>query len=130
MNKIQHSFKNDLYGIGMAILCALHCTVLPVILSISSFASLQIFMNAWVEYGIISISIVLAILSFYPAYRYHHRRLFPSVVASVGFIFLMLKFQFHLYETIWTIAGSVSIVAAHFFNWWWVRHSNTCGKVV
>lgn len=122
MNKLKlDSYKIPLDAIGMmaSILCAIHCAALPLLLSLSTLASLHFLANPWIEYSVIILSLFLALVSFVPAFKRHHGKFLPLVLLGLGFILIgMGQFGFYeLNEIAFTISGASVIAMAHAVNW-------------
>jgi len=105
-------------GILTSSLCAIHCTVLPVLLSISAFSGLVFLDEAVLENIILSGSIALGVSSMLPAYFRNHRKLTAVGILLLGFLFIVLAKIMHnvIYETIFISIGAMMIALAHFLN--------------
>lgn len=108
----------DFLGITASLLCAIHCALLPFLLSAASLAGLHFLANPWIEYSVIALSLGLVLLSLLPAYKNHHHRLTPILVGVTGFALIATgQFSPEEYEIIFTCSGAVLVAIAHAFNW-------------
>jgi len=108
----------DRIAIISALCCALHCTVLPVLIGISAWAGLAIFVeNPWIEYGFILLGILLAYFSLGKSLK-EHKNHSPSRMAVIGVLILLAsRFHvFHDFELFLTISGALFLIVAHAKN--------------
>jgi len=109
----------DLMGISASLACAVHCSVLPILLAYSAFGGLAWMGSHSVEIAFISIACLVAVPAFVKGYR-KHGNLYPSAAALLGFtlIFASLMNHNHAENTpllLPTIAG-LTIAFAHLYN--------------
>ena len=107
----------DAMGIGTSILCAIHCTLLPVLMSTLPVFGINIIHNLVFEWGMIVLAFVVGSYSLFHGYIKHHRSLQPVLIFSFGFIFLVLKQFFVQYEIPFLIIAVLLIISAHFYNY-------------
>jgi hypothetical protein len=107
----------DAMGIATSVACAIHCAVLPILLTSLPILGVNIIHNDLFEWSMIGIAFVVGITALLHGYKKHHRSLVPMVIFSVGFSFLVLK-QFVPALEYWFLAAAVIlIVTAHFSNY-------------
>ena len=107
----------DAMGIATSVACAIHCAILPVIISTLPVFGINIIHNSVFEWGMISLAFCIGSFSLFHGYLKHHRSFFPMTIFSTGFIFLVLK-QFFPSLEYWFLALAVTlIVTAHFYNY-------------
>jgi hypothetical protein len=122
MNKSNHNILRiplDAIGMMASILCAIHCAALPLLLSLSTLASLHFLAIPWIEYSVIIFSLFLALVSFLPAFKRHHAKYSPLVLLGLGFILIgigQLGF-YEIHEIAFTVGGASVIAIAHALNW-------------
>ena len=107
----------DALGIGTSILCAIHCALLPVLLSTLPVFGIDIIHNLFFEWGMIALAFVVGSYSLFHGYIKHHHSLKPFLIFSLGFIFLVLKQGFNQYEIPFLVIAVVLIISAHFYNY-------------
>jgi hypothetical protein len=101
----------DALGIGTSILCAIHCALLPVLMSTLPIFGVNIIHNLFFEWGMIALAFIVGSYSLFHGYLKHHRSLMPVLIFSFGFIFLAQ------YEILFLIIAVVLIIIAHFYNY-------------
>jgi hypothetical protein len=106
----------DALGIATSVACAIHCALLPVLISTLPFFGINLLHNAFFEWGMIGLACLIGSFALRHGYTKHHRSLFPLCIFYTGFIFLVLK-QFFASLEYWFLAIAVtSIVSAHYYN--------------
>lgn len=107
----------DALGIGTSVLCAIHCALLPILMSTLSVFGVNIIHNVFFEWSMIAVAFAIGSYSLFHGYKKHHRSLVPVIIFSVGFIFLVLKQFFGQYEILFLIIAVALIISAHFYNY-------------
>jgi len=108
----------DKIAIISALCCALHCTVLPVVVGLSTWAGMAIFVeNPWVEYAFIVSGILLAYFSLGKSLK-EHKNHSPARMAIIGVIILLVSRMhiFHDFELFLTVSGALFLIVAHAKN--------------
>jgi hypothetical protein len=121
--------KLDQIGFTASTLCAIHCALMPFIITILPLIGLEFLSSPWVELAIISLSVVVGISSLVPSYFRFHRNCSPILLLLLGFglIFGTHLLAFHNLEPILVPFGGIAIAAAHFINWKLTKsHCHTC----
>lgn len=112
------SWHLDFIGFGASLLCALHCTLMPLVLTLGAFAGAHWLMDPLVEWIFIGASMTVAGWSLFRAYFKEHRNGFPLLMAAMGFLGLILAQKVFVSYAHWLMAtGGVLIAYAHFYNW-------------
>ena len=107
----------DALGIATSIACAIHCALLPVLLTALPVFGIDIIHNLFFEWGMIALAFVVGSYSLFHGYIKHHRSLTPVIIFSIGFVFLILKQVFHEREIPLLIVAVVLIISAHYYNY-------------
>ncbi|QEC43088.1 MerC domain-containing protein [Pseudobacter ginsenosidimutans] len=81
----------DHLGIFTSIVCAIHCTVLPLIISSLPFLGIDILESAAIEWGLIAMAFLFGFLSLNHGYRRHHQKKLPALLFCAGFAFLIIN---------------------------------------
>ncbi len=113
----------DFFGITTSIACAVHCTVLPLIISSLPVFGINIINNSPFEWLMIGIAFIIGSVAILHGYRSHHKSLAPFYLLSAGFIFLVIKQFFHDKEFIFLAPAVCFILYAHFLNYQYTRQS-------
>ena len=88
----------DLMGTITSVVCAIHCAILPLILTSLPVLGINIINNSPFEWMMIVIAFIVGCYALTHGYRHHHKNWKPLLVFTAGFIFLILKQV--LYETL------------------------------
>lgn len=108
----------DLLGISASFLCAVHCLVMPLILSMGLIGSMSWLESPWVEWSFIFSTLALASWSLLASLP-KHRNYTPLLVAGVGFVLIVVLH--HLFEHsighYFSAVGGVLVAYAHYLNW-------------
>ncbi|MEP6616927.1 MAG: MerC domain-containing protein [Ginsengibacter sp.] len=118
----------DFMGVATSVACAIHCAVLPVVLSTLPIFGINIIHNLFFEWAMIGIAFFVGIYSLMHGYVRHHRNLFPLSVFLTGFIFLLLKQVFTEREYLFLGIAVLLIITAHLFNYRYCRYSKVCNS--
>ena len=117
----------DAMGIATSVACAIHCALLPVLMSTLPVFGINIIHNAFFEWGMIVLAFVVGSYSLFHGYVKHHRSLLPVLIFTTGFIFLVLK-QFSTFYEYWFLAIAVLlIISAHYYNYR-LCHKSKCAS--
>jgi TRAP-type uncharacterized transport system fused permease subunit len=107
----------DKTGIWMSAICAVHCLVLPMFLSVSIFSGLAFMQDERIENAVLVMSAIVGAASLFPASIRHHKKLTPVIVLLCGFVMISLgKFLFTEYETVLTSSGAIIVAVSHYVN--------------
>lgn len=107
----------DLLGMAGSILCAIHCSALPILLAMGSLSSVAWLDSHWVEYLFLGSALILAGWSLVGSYS-HHGKPWAIALAIIGFIVFFIGFAEHNHTEIGlTTLGGVLIALSHFVNW-------------
>ncbi len=117
----------DALGIGTSILCAIHCALLPVLMSTLPVFGVNIIHNLVFEWGMIALAFVVGSYSLFHGYIKHHRSPVPVLIFSSGFICLVLKQFFVQYEIPFLLIAVVLIISAHYYNYR-LCHKSKCSS--
>lgn len=113
----------DAMGIGTSIACAIHCAILPVIVTSLPVFGINIIHNGFFEWTMISIAFFVGAYSLVHGHIKHHRTFGPILIFSMGFIFLVLKQFLPALEISFLIIAVILIISAHYYNYILCRRS-------
>src|ERR1700750_374737 len=88
----------DALGVATSVVCAIHCAALPLVLTSFPLFGINILHNNFFESGMIALAFVIGSVALYHGYKRHHHRILPLLIFSTGFIFLVSKQLFPVYE--------------------------------
>jgi hypothetical protein len=116
----------DFVGVTTSVACAIHCAVLPVIVSTLPIFGINIIHNLLFEWGMIALAFVVGCYSLLHGFIRHHKSYLPLCIFFTGFIFLILK-QIVINEQYLFLTLAVClIIASHFLNYRHCQQSKTC----
>ena len=127
-NKIASFF--DVLGFSASTLCAVHCAILPFVLSFLPLLGMEFISNPKFEWTMLISSIVLALTSFLIGYYKHHRDSEALSIMLIAFIFFVLGYPRDspaILNEISLPIGGVIMAYAHYRNWK-LRKENDCKK--
>lgn len=116
----------DALGIATSIACAIHCAVLPLILTSLPIFGTNIIDHSGFEYMMILMAMGIGYYSLWHGYKKHHHSLIPALIFSSGMILLFLKQAYHEHQLLFLIPAVMAIVAAHLLNFTLCRKANHC----
>lgn len=104
-------------GIATSVACAIHCALLPVMLTTLPVFGINIIHNIFFEWGMIALAFGVGSYSLFHGLIKHHHQFTPILIFSTGFIFLVLKQFFHQFEYSFLALAVTLIITAHFYNY-------------
>ncbi|WP_073406165.1 MerC domain-containing protein [Mucilaginibacter sp. OK098] len=125
MNHPKHSSKLDNVGMTASILCAVHCAIVPLLITSLPLLGLGFLANPWVEWSMITFAVFIGFYAIGLSYVRSHHRILPLVLLFGGFLVIIIG---HIYVTSWREAiivpfGGLLIATAHFFNY---KYTSIC----
>jgi hypothetical protein len=116
----------DSIGMTASTLCAIHCAIVPVLLTFLPLTGLGFLANPLLEWGMIVLALVLGVSSIFLSYFRTHKKALPLLLLLIGFIAIIAG---HIYLRGWLEAvvvplGGLTIAAAHFINFKYVGMCN------
>jgi hypothetical protein len=123
LNKMNLKINWDALGVGTSVACAIHCAVLPIVLTSLPIFGANILNNNKFEYFMIFLAFLIGAYALSHGYRKHHQRSSPLLLFAGGMILLFAKQYWHHYE-LWILPFALlSIVSAHFVNFRFCRNA-------
>jgi hypothetical protein len=116
----------DTLGIAASVACAIHCAVLPLIMTSLPILGINIINNFWFEIMMILFALGIGIYSLTHGFKKHHHHLLPILIFSTGIVLLLMKQVFHQYQLWFLIPAVLLIVSAHFINYRKCRTADHC----
>jgi MerC mercury resistance protein len=109
-------FNWDALGVATSLACAIHCAILPLVLTSLPVFGVNIIENLRFELFMILLAAAIGSYSLWHGFRKHHHSFVPLLIFLTGIIFLVAKQVWHSYE-IWLLPVAVLlIVVAHLLN--------------
>jgi hypothetical protein len=106
----------DALGIGASLACAIHCAILPLVLTSLPLFGINIINNYSFEYFMIALASVVGTYALWHGYKKHHHKFFPILLFLAGILCLFAKQYWHHYELFILPFAVIFIVSAHVIN--------------
>ena len=116
MITISKKINWDALGIATSIACAIHCALLPLILTSLPLFGVNIINNLSFEFFMILLAFCIGAYSLYHGWKKHHHRSLPLIIFCVGMFLLFSKQIWRPYELFLLIPAVIFIVSAHYLN--------------
>lgn len=110
-------FNWDALGVATSLACAIHCAVLPLILTSLPIFGINIIENQSFEYLMIFLAFAIGSYSLWHGFKKHHHSFLPLLIFAFGIILLLAKQIWHKYQ-LWLLPFAVLlIILAHLLNY-------------
>lgn len=116
--KTVKSISLDKIGITASTACAVHCAVLPFVLTLLPLWGIEFLAAPSIEITMILLSLALGIWSLSKSYRNTHQRLAPILTLILGFSFIATGHfaGIEVLEPILIPLGGFTVAIAHYIN--------------
>jgi len=115
--RMNQRFNWDILGITTSVACAIHCAILPLLLTSLPLFGMEIIHNPTFELVMILFSLIIGFWSLWHGYKKHHHSFIPIFLFMVGISLLFAKQVWHLYELWFVPFAVVFIVSGHLLNY-------------
>ena len=114
------SARLDKAGATASLACAIHCALMPLMVTLLPLVGLTFLANQWIEWALVCCSAVLGVSSLCLGYREHHSRRALAVLSG-GLALLVLgrimeQQAWGVFGVVVVVLGGVTVAAAHFLN--------------
>ena len=106
----------DALGITTSLACAIHCAVLPLMISSLPVFGINIIENNQFEFLMIFLAFLIGCLALLHGFRKHHHNILPLIVFTLGMVLLGAKQLFHDVHLWFLVPSVILIVSAHYVN--------------
>jgi hypothetical protein len=120
----------DALGIGASVACAIHCAILPLVLTSLPLFGINILNNYSFEYFMIGLAFVVGSYALWHGYKKHHQSFAPFLLFTVGMLCLLAKQNWHDYELFILPFAVIFIVSAHVVNFRLCRNQSYSQKKI
>ncbi len=109
----------DHLGMTASTVCAVHCALMPVIITFLPLLGLTFLSNIWIELSMLSISLIVGSVSLVTSYFKVHKNIIPLLYFLLGFAFILVGHfsQNDVIEPVLLPIGGIVFVVAHFINY-------------
>ena len=116
----------DALGIAASVACAIHCALLPLVLTSLPVLGINIINNIWFEVFMILLAAAIGSYSLTHGYKKHHHHKPARIIFGLGILMLILKQLFHPYQLWFLVPAMLLIVSAHYINYRQCRKADNC----
>lgn len=110
-------FTSDTAGFLTSLLCAIHCSVVPVFISLGLLSSKSWLHSHSFDWVVIGMGVVIASYSLVGDYFKKHRNPVPVIIALTGFVLLMTgMIEHHGWMLVFSVVGGILVAVAHLIN--------------
>lgn len=107
----------DFAGMFTSLLCAIHCSVVPVLISMGALSTSTWLHNHAFDWVVIGIGIVIASYSLVGDFIKKHRNVRPLILGFLGFVFLFIgMIEHHGWMLVFSVMGGLIVAGAHLYN--------------
>ena len=107
----------DAFGIAASVACAIHCAVLPLILSSLPLFGINIIENQGFEFIMIALAFIVGVYSLYHGRKKHHHSFYPMLLFAAGISLLFIKSMLHSHNLMLLLPAVSLVVIAHYLNY-------------
>jgi uncharacterized membrane protein YoaK (UPF0700 family) len=107
----------DAFGIAASVACAIHCAVLPLILSSLPLFGINIIENQGFEFIMIALAFIVGVYSLYHGRKKHHHSFYPMLLFAAGISLLFIKSMLHSHNLMLQLPAVSLVVIAHYVNY-------------
>jgi uncharacterized membrane protein YoaK (UPF0700 family) len=107
----------DAFGIAASVACAIHCAVLPLILSSLPLFGINIIENQGFEFIMIALAFIVGVYSLYHGRKKHHHSYYPMLLFAAGISLLFIKSMLHSHNLMLLLPAVSLVVIAHYVNY-------------
>jgi hypothetical protein len=119
----------DVMGIATSLACAVHCALLPVLLTSLPIFGINIIHNTFFEWAMIALAFFVGVFSLIHGYIRHHQNPVPLLIFFTGYIFLLLKQVIPAHEYLFLAVAVLFIITAHLANFRYCRFNKVCNSI-
>lgn len=107
----------DAAGFFASMLCAIHCSAIPILISMGLLSSSTWLHNHMIDWVVIFSGIIIASYSLVGDFFKKHKNYTPMLIATVGFTFLVIgMIDHHGWMLIISVIGGLMVATAHVIN--------------
>jgi hypothetical protein len=107
----------DALGVATSLACAIHCAILPLILTSLPVLGINIIDNEGFEYFMIFLAFAIGVFALWHGYKKHHHSFLPLGIFGAGILLLLAKQLWHEYQLWFLPIAVLLIIAAHLMNY-------------
>lgn len=115
-------------GISASLICAIHCALMPLLLTSLPLFGVNLIENLWIEFSLLGIAFIVGLFSLWHGYRRHHHRVITLILFSFGIVLFLTHQLIHIAYSglIFILPGVIAILLAHYLNFRLCQKANHC----
>lgn len=107
----------DFAGMFTSLLCAIHCSAVPVLISMGMLSTSTWLHNHAFDWVVIGIGVVIASYSLVGGFFKKHKNIRPLLLAVLGFVFLLVgMIEHHGWMLLFSVFGGLLVATSHLYN--------------
>lgn len=120
----------DAAGFSASLLCALHCALTPLFVSVLPLIGLEFLAHPVFETAMIALSLIIGAAALRNGYLNHHHKASALLVFALGAILLLVARNVlsDPFAEWTTLLGLAVIASSHFINWRLCQRAHCCAS--
>jgi MerC mercury resistance protein len=107
----------DVAGFWTSMLCAIHCSAIPLLIAFGAIGSNSWLHNHMFDWVIIGTGLVIAGYSLLGDYMNDHQNKMPIMMAFTGFVLLFVgMIEHHGIMLVFSVVGGLTVASSHIVN--------------
>lgn len=124
MNK--PTFQLDKIGFALSLTCAIHCAVLPLLITFLPLIGGEFLKHPQIELFLMLSSVLIAAYVLYKDFKFKHQKIQAIKWAVLGFGILFSGHLWHEIEFVFAVLGGFILVWAYLLNWKLIQQVKVC----
>jgi len=115
-------------GISASLICAIHCALMPLLVTSLPLFGVNLIENIWVEISLLVFAFVVGFYSLWHGYKKHHHRIVTLLIFTAGITFFVVHqfVEVPYYGITLILPGVFAVLTAHYLNYRLCRKANHC----
>jgi hypothetical protein len=115
-------------GISASLICAIHCALMPLLVTSLPLFGINLIENIWVEISLLVFAFVVGFYSLWHGYKKHHHRIVTLLIFTAGITFFVVHqfVEVPYYGITLILPGVFAVLTAHYLNYRLCRKANHC----
>lgn len=118
----------DALGFSASAVCALHCLLMPFVITLLPVIGLSFLAHPAFEASLIISGLIIGAISLSHGYFKHHHNLLPTLTLSAGFAIIAMGHleQVEDFEFLIISLGASLVAVSHILNYRMMKHEKNC----
>ncbi|MBC7884736.1 MAG: MerC domain-containing protein [Saprospiraceae bacterium] len=115
--KSKYNISPDAAGFFTSMLCAVHCSALPLLISLGLIGSESWMHNHLIDWVVIGVGVLIATYSLLGDFIKVHRNITPLAMSLAGFSLLLIGMtEHHGWMLVFSVVGGLLVATSHIVN--------------